>query len=60
MSQYFNDRMHAVNQRLKRYEIRDRINEHDREPIKPAQSAQDKTINNLLYFDQQDKKNNNV
>ena len=49
MSQSFNDRMHAVNQRLKRYEIRDRINEHDREPIKPAQSAQEKTINNLLY-----------
>jgi hypothetical protein len=52
MSQSFNDRMHAVNQRLKRYEIRDRINEHDwskREPIKPSQSAQGKTINNLLY-----------
>ena len=54
MNRSFNDAMRIVNARLKRYEIRDRINEHDwskREPIKPAQSAQGKTINNLLYFE---------
>jgi hypothetical protein len=37
--------MRIVNARLKRYEIRDRINEHDsskREPIKPKQSDKDK------------------
>jgi hypothetical protein len=45
MSQSFNQAMRIVNARLKRYEIRDRINEHDsskREPIKPKQPAQDK------------------
>jgi len=42
MNRSFNDAMRIVNARLKRYEIRDRINEHDREPIKPAQSAQGK------------------
>jgi hypothetical protein len=37
--------MRIVNARLKRYEIRDRINEHDpskHEPIKPQQTSQDK------------------
>jgi hypothetical protein len=45
MNRSFNDAMRIVNARLKRYEIRDRINEHDwskHEPIKPAQSAQGK------------------
>jgi hypothetical protein len=45
MSKSFNQAMRIVNARLKRYEIRDRINEHDpskREPIKPQQPAQDK------------------
>jgi hypothetical protein len=45
MSQSFNQAMRIVNARLKRYEIRDRINEHDKskhEPIKPQQTAQDK------------------
>jgi hypothetical protein len=45
MSQSFNQAMRIVNARLKRYEIRDRINEHDpskREPIKQKQPDKDK------------------
>ena len=45
MSKSFNQAMRIVNARLKRYEIRDRINEHDsskREPIKQKQPDKDK------------------
>jgi hypothetical protein len=42
--------MNAVNERLRYYEFKQRIQEHIRkdEPVKPEQSAQDKTSDNLL------------
>jgi hypothetical protein len=53
MNRSFNDRMNAVNERLRYYEFKQRIQEHIRkdEPVKPEQSAQDKTSDNFLYSD---------
>ena len=52
MSQSFNDRMHAVNQRLRYYEFKQRIQEHIRKDVQTKQEpTQDSNCNtnNLLY-----------